>query len=117
VCDLSERAGGLAGRGVHVVSTGEKAGVQALERLHPDVPIGPGRAQGRGYEYVRHGTVRLIADLGVWCGHVIAPAVGPTRGEADFAARVERAVSTGPLAGRAFIVDDPGTHQPESLVL
>jgi hypothetical protein len=53
VCDLYERAGRLAERGIHVAGTGEKTGMQALERLHPDIPMGPGRAQGRELEYVR----------------------------------------------------------------
>ena len=57
VCDLYERAGELAEQGIHVVSTDEKTGMQALERLHPDVPMGPGRVQSREFEYVRHGTV------------------------------------------------------------
>jgi hypothetical protein len=117
VCDLYERAGELAGRGVHVVSTDEKTGMQALERLHPDLPIGPGRVQGREYEYVRHGTLCLIANLEVWCGHVIAPSVGPTRAEADFAAHIEQTVASDPLAGWVFIVDNLDTHQSESLVL
>ena len=117
VCDLYEQAGQLAEQGVHVVSTDEKTGMQALERLHPDIPIGPGRVQGREFEYVRHGTACLIANLEVWCGHVIAPSVGPTRTEADFKAHVEQTVNTDPLAGWVFIVDNLDTHQSEGLVL
>jgi DDE superfamily endonuclease len=116
VCDLYERAGALAERGVRVVSTDEKTGMQALERLHPDVPMGPGRIQGREYEYVRHGTMCLMANLEIWCGHVIAPSVGPTRTEADFKAHVEQTVNTDPFAGWVFIVDNLDTHQSESLV-
>jgi len=116
VCELYERAGQLAEQGIHVVSTDEKTGMQALERLHPDIPMGPGRVQGREFEYVRHGTVCLIANLEIWCGHVIAPSVGPTRTEADFKAHVEQTVNTGPLAGWVFIVDNLDTHQSESLV-
>jgi transposase len=89
--------------------------MQALERLHPDVPMGPGRVQGREYEYVRHGTVCLMANLEVWCGHILAPSLGPTRTEADFKAHVERTVNTDPLAGWVFIVDNLDTHQSESL--
>ena len=117
MCELYQRAGQLAEQGVHVVSTDEKTGIQALQRLHPDVPMGPGRPQGREYEYVRHGTLCLIANLEVWCGQVIAPSVGPTRNEQDFKAHVERTVNTGPLAGWVFIVDNLDTHQSESLVL
>ena len=79
VCDLYEQAGRLAEQGIHLVSTDEKTGIQALERLHPDLPPGPGRVQRREYEYIRHGTLCLTANLEVWCGWVIAPSLGPTR--------------------------------------
>lgn len=116
MCGLYERAGQLAEQGTHVVSTDEKTGMQALQRLRPDIPMGPGRVQAREYEYVRHGTVCLIANLEVWCGHIVAPTVLPTRTEADFAAHVEQTVATDPLAGRVFVVDNLDTHQSESLV-
>ena len=47
VCDLYEQAGHLAEQGIHLVSTDEKTGIQALERLYPDIPMGPGRVQSR----------------------------------------------------------------------
>ena len=117
VCDLYEQAGRLAEQGIHVVSTDEKTGIQALERLHPDIPLGPGRVQRREYEYIRHGTLCLTANLEVWCGWIIAPTLGPTRTEADFAAHVEQTVATDPVAGWVFIVDNLNTHQSESLVM
>jgi transposase len=116
VCDLYEQAGRLAEQGVHVVSTDEKTGIQALERTYPDVPLGPGRVQGREHEYVRHGTLCLTANLEVWCGCLIAPTLGPTRDEQDFAAHIEQTVGTDPRAGWVFIVDNLNTHQSESLV-
>jgi DDE superfamily endonuclease len=88
-----------------------------LERLYPDTAMGPGRVQSREFEYVRHGTLCLIANLEVWCGCVIAPSIGPTRTEEDFKAHVEQTVNTDPLAGWVFIVDNLDTHQSESLVL
>ena len=100
-----------------MVSTDEKTGVQALERLHPDVPMGPGRVQGREFEYVRHGTLCLMANLEVWCGQILAPSLGPTRTEQDFQGHVEQTVNTDPLAGWVFLVDNLDTHQSESLVL
>src|SRR3989442_1046193 len=54
VCGLYEGAGRLAGRGVHLVSPDEKPGLQALQGLHPALPMGPGAAQRREYEYKRH---------------------------------------------------------------
>jgi transposase len=114
---LSEQAGRLAEQGIHLVSTDEKTGIQALERLYPDIPPGPGRMQRREYEYTRHGTLCLTANLEIWCGGIIAPTLGPTRTEADFVAHVEQTVATDPLAGWVFIVDNLNTHQSESLVL
>jgi transposase len=116
VRDLCERAGALAERGIHVVSTDEKTGIRALERKHPDIPMGPGRVQGREHEYIRHGTLCLTANLEVWCGCVIAPTLGPTRTEVDFAGHIERTVATDPWAGWVLIADTLNTHQSESLV-
>ena len=107
----------MAEQGIHLVSTDEKTGIQALERLYPDIPPGPGRVQRREYEYSRHGTLCLTANLEIWCGWIIAPTLGPTRTEADFVAHVEQTVASDPLAGWVFIVDNLNTHQSESLVL
>lgn len=117
VCDLYEQAGRLAEQGIHLVSTDEKTGIQALERLHPDLPMGPGRVQRREYQYKRHGTLCLTANLEVWCGWILAPTLGPTRTEADFLAHVQQTVATDPEAGWVFLVDNLNTHQSESLVV
>jgi len=116
VCELYAQAGALAEQGIHLVSTDEKTGIQALERLHPDIPMGPGRVQGREHEYQRHGTLCLTANLEIWCGWVIAPTLGTTRTEADFVGHVEQTVATDPLAGWVFVVDNLNTHQSEGLV-
>ena len=117
VCDLYQEAGRLAEQGVHVVSTDEKTGIQALERLYPDLPMGPGEVQRREYEYKRHGTLCLTANLEVWCGLLVSPTLGPTRTEADFVAHVAQTVATDPQAGWVFVVDNLNTHQSEGLVL
>ena len=111
VCEAYEQAGRLAEQGIHLVSTDEKTGIQALERLYPDIPMGPGRVQGREHEYKRHGTLCLTANLEIWCGWVIAPTLGPTRTEADFVGHIEQTVATDPLAGWVFVVDNLNTHQ------
>jgi hypothetical protein len=116
VCDLYERAGQLAEQGIHVVSTDEKTSIQALERKYPDIPMGPGRVQSREHEYIRHGTLCLTANLEVWCGCILAPTLGPTRNEQDFAAHIEQTVGTDPFAEWVFIVDNLNTHRSESLV-
>ena len=116
MCELYAQAGALAEQGIHLVSTDEKTGIQALERLHPDLPMGPGRVQGREHEYQRHGTLCLTANLEIWCGWVIAPTLEPTRTEADFVGHIEQTVATDPLAGWVFVVDNLNTHQSEGLV-
>jgi transposase len=116
VCDLDQRAGALAEQGIHLVSTDEKTGIQALERLHPDIPMGPGRVQRRESESIRHGTLGLTAHLEIWCGGIIAPTLGTTRTETDFVAHVEQTVNTDPWAGWVFLTDNLNPHQSEGLV-
>jgi hypothetical protein len=43
VCDVYRQAQELKEQGVHVVSTDEKTGIQALERAHPTLPMKPGQ--------------------------------------------------------------------------
>lgn len=117
VCDTYEESFRLAEQGVHGVSTDEKTGIPALTRLHPDIPMGPGRVQAREFEYVRHGTVCLIANLELWNGWVVAPTLSPTRTEGDFLSHVQQTVATDPEAGWVFVVDNLNTHQSEGLVL
>ena len=98
------------------MSTDEKTGIQALERAYPNKPMQPGRPTYIEYEYIRHGTQVLIANLEVATGQCIAPTVGDTRKEADFAAHIEQTIATDPDAAWIFIVDQLNTHQSESLV-
>jgi hypothetical protein len=91
-------------------------GIQALERAAPTLPVQPGKVERREFEYVRHGTQSLIANLAVATGQVGSPSLGPTRTEADFAAHIARTVAADPAAGYVFLVDQLNTHQSESLV-
>jgi transposase len=91
-------------------------GIQALERKHPTVPMRPGQVERREFEYLRPGTQSLIANFEVATGQVIAPSIGPTRTEADFAAHIERTIATDPGAEWVFLVDQLNTHQSEALV-
>ena len=101
---------------VRVVSCDEKTGIQALERLHPTLPTAPGEVERREFEYVRHGTQALIASMDVATGKLLAPSVGPTRTEADFAAHVEGVVQTAPDDVWIFVCDQLNTHKSEALV-
>jgi transposase len=116
VCDLYAEAEALYQQGVHVVSTDEKTGIQALERKHPTRPMSPGQVERREFEYIRHGTQTLIANFEVAQGTLVAPSIGPTRKEQDFATHIEQTIMTDPPATWIFIVDQLNTHQSEMLV-
>ena len=47
---------------------------------------------------------------------MIAPSIGPTRTEADFATHVAQTIATDPEAAWIFVVDQLNTHQSEALV-
>jgi transposase len=98
------------------MSTDEMTGIQALERKHPSLPMRPGRVERREFEYIRHGTQTLIANFEVAKGQIVAPSIGPTRTEADFAAHIAKTIATDPLAEWVFLVDQLNTHQSEALV-
>jgi transposase len=59
---------------VITVSVDEKPGVQAIENTAPDLPPVPGRYStfARDHEYIRHGTLSILASLDLHNGHVIA---------------------------------------------
>jgi transposase len=116
VCDAYAQATTFHAHGGHLVSCDEMTGIQALERAAPILPLRPGRVERREFEYLRHGTQCLIANFEVATGQVVAPSIGFTRTEADFAAHIDRTVATDPDAAWVFVVDNPNTHQSESLV-
>jgi hypothetical protein len=116
VCDLYQAAPAMHEAGVHVMSSDEKTGIQALERKHPDKPMQPGRVKLLEHEYIRHGTQALIANLEVATGQCVAPSIGDTRKEADFVAHIEQTVELDPAGTWIFIADQLNTHKSESLV-
>ena len=54
-----------------VVCIDEKTAIGARSRKHPEQPARPGRVARREFEYVRHGTISIIAALDVHSGHVV----------------------------------------------
>jgi len=116
VCSLYRQARVLHAAGVHLMSTDEKTGIQALERKAPTLPMRPGLVERREFEYIRHGTRCLIVNFEVATGRIVAPTVGPTRTEADFAAHIAQTVASDPTGPWVFMVDQLNTHQSETLV-
>ena len=76
ICETYAQAPRLDDEGGHVISTDEKTGIQALERLHPTLPTRPGKTERVEFEYRRHGTLCLIANFDVVTGKAILPTTG-----------------------------------------
>jgi transposase len=76
---------------VYSVSVDEKPGVQALGVTAPDLPPVPGQhsAIGRDHEYVRHGTLSILAALDLHNGEIIAE-VEPRHRSREFIALLKR---------------------------
>ncbi len=76
--------------GVHIVSTDELTGIQALERKAPTNSMLPGHVERREFEYERHGTLLAIVNFDVATGEVTEAVLGLTRTEQDFTAQTAR---------------------------
>lgn len=116
ICDLYATAPTLEPQGTHLISLDEKTGIQALERKHPTRPMQPGRVELREFEYERHGTLALIANLDVATGQVVQPSLGPTRTEEDLVTHVRQSIATAPADQWIFVLDQLNTHQSAGLV-
>lgn len=117
VCQTYLNAGDNERKGIHTVSTDEKTGIQALERIAPNKSMEPGKPERIEYEYKRHGTTCLFGNWDVGRGGIVSPLLNPTRTEEDFTRNIERIVSTDSEAGWIFVADNLNTHVSESLVL
>lgn len=116
VCRTYAAARTIGEQGGHVISTDDKTGIQALERLHPTKETKPGFTERLEFEYKRHGTLCLIANFDVVTGKAIAPTIGLTRTEEDFVAHITRTVDLDPNATWIFVSDQLNTHKSEGLV-
>jgi transposase len=114
---LYAQAPALVEAGERVLSTDEMTGIQALERKYPTRLMEPGQAERREFEYIRRGTVTLIANFDIAQGTVVAPSLGPTRTEEDFVTHITETIASDPQVARwHFVADNLNIHQSASLV-
>jgi hypothetical protein len=113
---LYRQAPQLAQAGIHLLSTDEMTGIQALQRAAPTKGALPGQLEKREFEYIRHGTLSLIANMEVATGRIIFSSVLPSRTEADFLDHIEQTIESDPTGQWIFILDQLNTHQSASLV-
>jgi transposase len=117
VCDTYLAAPALEkSHGTHTVCVDEMTGLQALKRNAPTRPMIAGKPALIEFEYTRNGTLCLIGNFQVTTGELIAPTIGATRTEDDFASHIEQTVGTDPKGSWVFVVDNLNIHGSESLV-
>jgi transposase len=58
-----------------VLSIDEKTAIAARSRRHPGLAPAPGRAARQEFEYIRHGTVSIVAALNVRTGEVLTETI------------------------------------------
>jgi len=92
---------------VAVLSYDEKPGIQAIENAAPDLPPAPGRhpAVGRDHEYVRHGTLSLLAGIDLLSGEILG-LIRPRHRSAEFIEFLKLADARYPAGARIRIVLD-----------
>lgn len=116
ICQLHQQAKELLTQGIHLISSDEMTGIQALERVVATHPMQLKRPERIEFEYIRHGTQTLIANWHIAKGQVLTPSIGATRTEEDFAQHIAQTLDTDPKAGWIFIVDQLNIHKSEALV-
>ena len=116
ICSAYQNAPKAREKGEYVMSVDEMTAIQALERKAPTKPAIPGKPSRVEFEYIRHGTVSLIAFLDVAEGRIKMPYLNSTRTEVDFVKAITSLVDTDPDASWTFVCDGHNTHKSESLV-
>jgi transposase len=116
ICSILGKTTLLLAKGVHVISTDEKTGIQALERAGKTLPVKERKVARREFNYFRHGTQALTANLQLGDGTLPSPTIDSTRTEKDFVGHITRTINTDPNAEWVFILDQLNTHKSAALV-
>jgi DDE superfamily endonuclease len=98
------------------LSVDEMTGIQALERIAPDLPMRSGKPRAVEFEYKRHGTQTLMCGINIATG-VVQGSCGETRTEEDFVGFIKHLVESNPgYDVYHFVSDQLNTHKSEGLV-
>jgi transposase len=111
---LKQSAGAGEGEApaVAIVSYDEKPGLQAIGTTAPDLPPAPSRhaCVGRDHEYVRHGTLSLLAGIDLLTGEVHA-SVEERRRSREFVAFLRKLEAAyHPATAIKIILDNHAAH-------
>lgn len=72
--------------------------MQALERAGKTLPPKEGKIGRREFNYIRHGTQVVTANLQLATGDILTPTVDLTRTEKDFVKHIRKTVNADPNA-------------------
>src|SRR3954470_4466657 len=92
-----------------VLCVDEKPQIQALERTAPTLPVRPGHPQAASFDYLRHGTTTLFADLEVATGRVTEACTERHRHQ-EFLAFLRQVAAAYPRRELHVVVDNLSTH-------
>ena len=102
-------------RRCRVLCLDEKTHLQALERLHPTLPLRPGLIERQEFEYLRHGTVDLFAAFDVGTGKVFAQCY-PRHTNLGFRHSLHALRVRDPDSRWHRIVDNAGSHKQQAVL-
>jgi hypothetical protein len=102
-----ERIEGLWQRGEVVIALDEKPNIQALERAAATQLMQPGRIERQEFEYLRHGTVNLLAGLTLYNGRMWAACLDKNDGQ-HFRPAMRRLLHPYGWARRIHLIMDNG---------
>ncbi|MCF6177640.1 MAG: hypothetical protein L3J71_17935 [Victivallaceae bacterium] len=97
ICDLYMNTLALHAAGVHVISTDEKTGMQALERIAPSKPMRAGKEELIEHEYIRHGALCLMPSFEVATGRIVNSYIVSERKRHFCQKKLKFAVATGAM--------------------
>jgi transposase len=102
-----ERTESLWQRGEVLIGVDEKPNLQVLERAAANQPMRPGQIERQEFEYIRHGTIHLLASLIVYNGRMGAECLEQNDG-AHFRPALSRLLHPYNWAKRIHLIIDNG---------
>ena len=103
-----ERIDSLWQRGEVLLCVDEKPNIQVLERAKPTQAMRPGQIERQEFDYIRHGTVNLLAGLTAYNGQMWAECLDKNDGE-HFRPAMRRLLHPYSWAKRIHVMRDNGS--------
>jgi transposase len=102
-------------RRCRILCLDEKTHIQALERLHPTLPLRPGLVERQEFEYVRPGTVDLFTAFALGTGKVCAQCY-QRHTDLEFRHFLHALRVRAPESRWHLIVDNAGYHKNQAVL-